>query len=41
VPESLYRIGVNITPRDFKKVAPFLGVLLLAAIVFIVVRSLL
>jgi hypothetical protein len=28
-------------PRDFKKAAPYLGVLLLAAIVFIIVRSLL
>ena len=28
-------------PRDFKKVAPFLGALLLAAVVFTAVRSLL
>jgi hypothetical protein len=28
-------------PKDFKKVAPYLGVLLLGALVFIVVRSLL
>jgi hypothetical protein len=28
-------------PRDFKKAAPFLGAILLAAVVFIVVRSLL
>jgi hypothetical protein len=33
--------GVNMNPRDFKKAAPFLGALLLAAVVFIVVRSLL
>jgi hypothetical protein len=38
---NLYRRGVHINPRDFKKAAPYLGVLLLAAIVFIVVRSLL
>ena len=35
------REGVNMNPRDFKKVAPYLGVLLLAAVIFIVVRSLL
>jgi hypothetical protein len=28
-------------PKDFRKAAPFLGALLLAAIVFVVVRSLL
>jgi hypothetical protein len=28
-------------PRDFRKAAPFLGALVLAAVVFIVVRSLL
>ena len=31
----------NMNPRDFRKAAPYLGVLLLAAIVFIVVRFLL
>jgi hypothetical protein len=31
----------TINPREFKKAAPFLGALLLAAAVFIVVRSLL
>ena len=35
------REGVNMNPRDFKKVAPFLGALLLAAVVFTAVRSLL
>jgi hypothetical protein len=30
-----------VNPRDFRKAAPYLGVILLAAIVFIVVRSLL
>jgi hypothetical protein len=33
--------GVNMNLRDFRKAAPYLGVLLLAAVVFIVVRSLL
>jgi hypothetical protein len=28
-------------PKDFRKAAPFLGALLLAAVVFVVVRSLL
>jgi hypothetical protein len=28
-------------PRDFRKAAPFLGALVLAAVVFVVVRSLL
>jgi hypothetical protein len=28
-------------PKDFRKAAPFLGALVLAAVVFIVVRSLL
>ena len=28
-------------PKDFIKVAPYLGVLLLAAVIFVVVRSLL
>ena len=32
---------INMNPRDFSKAAPYLGVLLLAAIVFTVVRSLL
>jgi hypothetical protein len=29
------------TPKDFRKAAPFLGALLLAAVVFTIVRSLL
>jgi hypothetical protein len=33
--------GVEMNPRDFRKVAPYLGALLLAAMVFNVVRSLL
>jgi hypothetical protein len=28
-------------PKDFRKAAPFLGALLLAAVIFVVVRSLL
>jgi hypothetical protein len=39
--EDLYGEGVKVNPRDFRKAAPYLGVILLAAIVFIVVRSLL
>jgi hypothetical protein len=31
----------NMNPRDFRKAAPYLGALLLTAVVFIVVRSLL
>ena len=31
----------NMNPRDFRKAAPYLGALLLAAVVFTVVRSLL
>ena len=31
----------DMNPRDFRKAAPYLGALLLAAVVFIVVRSLL
>ena len=31
----------NMNPRDFRKAAPYLGALLLAAVVFAVVRSLL
>jgi hypothetical protein len=41
VREELCGEGVKMNPRDFKKAAPFLGALLLAAVVFIVVRSLL
>ena len=33
--------GADMNPKDFRKAAPFLGALLLAAVVFIVVRSLL
>jgi hypothetical protein len=33
--------GVSMTPKDFRKAAPFLGALLLAAVVFTIVRSLL
>jgi hypothetical protein len=39
--EGLYGRGVNINPRDFKKVAPYLGILLLiAAVVFTLERFL-
>jgi hypothetical protein len=31
----------NMNPRDFRKAAPYLGVLLFGAIVFAIVRSLL
>jgi hypothetical protein len=34
-------VPAYMTPRDFKKAAPYLGALLLAAVVFMVVRSLL
>ena len=33
--------AANMNPKDFRKAAPFLGALLLAAVVFVVVRSLL
>jgi hypothetical protein len=41
VREDLYGGGVNMNPRDFKQAALFVGAILLAAVVFIVVRSLL
>jgi hypothetical protein len=34
-------LATNMNPRDFKKAAPYLGAILLAAVVFTVVRSLL
>ena len=40
VRENLCGKDVKMKPKDFKKAAPYLGVLLLAAIVFILVRSL-
>jgi hypothetical protein len=40
VREDLCGEGVNMNPRDLKKAAPYLGALLLVAIVFYVVRSL-
>ncbi len=33
--------AANMNPKDFRKAAPFLGALVLAAVVFVVVRSLL
>jgi hypothetical protein len=33
--------AATMNPRDFRKAAPFLGALVLAAVVFVVVRSLL
>ena len=36
-----YGSNVNVNPRDFRKAAPYLGALLLTAIVFLMVRSLL
>ena len=36
-----YESNVNVNPRDFRKAAPYLGAVLLAAIVFLIVRSLL
>ena len=41
VREDLCRKDGKMKPRDLKKAAPYLGVLLLAVVVFIVVRSLL
>jgi hypothetical protein len=41
VREDLHGEDVKMNPRDLKKAAPFLGALLLVAIVFYVVRSLL
>ena len=41
VREDLRGEDVKMKPRDLQKAAPYLGVLLLAAVVFIVARSLL
>jgi hypothetical protein len=41
VREYLCGEDVKMKPRDFKKAAPYLGAILLVAIVFYVVRSLL
>ena len=41
VREDLCGEDVKMKPTDLKKAAPYLGALLLAAVVFIVVRSLL
>jgi hypothetical protein len=40
-PHRLAVHPANMNPRDFRKAAPYLGALVLAAIVFTIVRSLL